>query len=489
VSRGKSPREVALDVLIAVAEDDAYANLLLPKRLDAAGLSGADAGFATQLTHGTLRGLGFYDWIIGTVSGRRLTKIDAPVLAALRLGAHQLIDTRVKPHAAVNETVSLLRRRGGRGAAGFVNANLRGIARHTREEWLVRVADEVPDARDRLAITASHPRWIVDALADALAREHRADELEELLAADNVAPHVQLAALPGRSGRDELAAADTRLRPLPSAPTALELAEGDPGGLGAVTRGEARVQDSGSQLVALALTRSSPAHPALGNRGGEAELLLDLCAGPGGKSALLAAEALVAGASFTANEVTPARAGLVRRALEPLGEFEVTELDGRDFARRPGEFTRTLVDAPCSGLGALRRRPEARWRKTAADVAELAELQRELLRAAIATTRAGGLVAYVTCSPHPAETTDVVADVAADADVSVLDTRAVCRTLAPELDLAELPLAGGTAVQLWPHRHGSDAMFLALLRVASPRHVADATDDPDTTEQPDATEE
>ncbi|WP_282825445.1 transcription antitermination factor NusB [Gulosibacter sediminis] len=456
MSRSRTPREVALDVLIAVIEDEAYANLLLPKRLESADLHGTDAAFATQLTHGTLRALGFYDWIIAEVSGRPLRKIDAVALASLRLGAHQLLDTRVAAHAAVNETVNIVRRRAGRGPAGFVNAILRGISRRDRGEWLAQIETKISDARERLAITHAHPRWIVDAFAAALKREDRAGELVALLEADNVAPHVQLAALPGRAGRDELASESARLRAQPAAPTALELESGDPAKLEAVQAHRARVQDAGSQLVALALTRAEALRPG--------ERLLDLCAGPGGKSALVAAETLVAGAEFTANEVTPSRAGLVRQALEPLGEFEVTELDGREFAERAGRFDRILVDAPCTGLGALRRRPEARWRKSEQDVRELAVLQRELLDAALRATAPGGLVAYVTCSPHPAETTEVVERAVAAGAASPLDTRAICGELAPDLDLAEIRVGTGTAVQLWPHRHGTDAMFLALLR-------------------------
>lgn len=463
MSVAQSPREVALEVLLAVAEADAYANLLLPKRIAAAGLHGADAAFATQLTYGTLRGLGLYDWIIEQVSGRSLRKIDPVVLAALRLGVHQLLDTRVAKHAAVNETVRLVCQRTNRGAAGFANANLRRIAQHDREGWLSRVSAAVVQRDKQLAIVHSHPQWIVSALADALAREGRGDELSALLRADNVAPLVQLVALPGKAARDELV--DAHLRAHLAAPTALELHGGDPGELPAVREQLVRVQDAGSQLAALVLSRSVPLV------GGER--VLDLCAGPGGKSALLAAETLLAGAVFSANEVSAARAGLVRQALEPLGEFVVTEFDGRDYAARSGQFDRILVDAPCSGLGALRRRPEARWRKSESDVRELVALQRQLLAAALTAVRPGGLVAYVTCSPHLVETTEVVQDAVARGAAEVLDTRVVCHRLAPELDLAEIRLGGGTVVQLWPHRHGTDAMFIALLQTPSAKESAD----------------
>ncbi|RRJ87275.1 rRNA small subunit methyltransferase B [Gulosibacter macacae] len=460
-ARQRGPRAVALDVLIAVDRDDAYANLLLPHRLRDAGLRGLDAALATELTYGTLRLGGYYDEIIRIVAGREIDQIDPVALAALRLGAHQLLGTRVPKHAAVNETVNAARDRGSRGVAGFINANLRAISARTAEEWRTAVAERHERADDRLAALTSHPAWIVRAFRDALADEGREDELEALLDADNVSPLVHLAALPGLADREDvLDAHPTRLVPEPASPIAMRLDGGDPQELREVRAGTVRVQDAGSQLVALALSRVAPIR--------EGERLLDLCAGPGGKSALLAAESLVARAHFEANEVTPSRAKLVRDALRPITpeghEFEVTEFDGRTVVDSPEKFDRILVDAPCTGLGALRRRPEARWRKQASDLANLTHLQEELLAAALEATAPGGLVAYVTCSPHPAETTAVVKHVLRSHDAEVLDARAICHELAPELDLAERPLAEGTTVQLWPHRHGTDAMFLTLLR-------------------------
>ena len=462
ITRGEQDaRAVALDVLIAVDRDDAYANLLLPHRIREARLTGADAAFATELAYGTLRNRGRYDAIIAIAANRELDAIDGLALQALRMGAHQLLAMRVPTHAAVNETVGLVRSRKGQGAAGFVNANLRTIAGASLDEWDARIRDRAADPIAAQAAIASHPEWIVRAFDEALADEGRAGELDALLAADNVSPAVQLAALPGLADRDEVVAAHpTRLEIDDAAPTAMRLDGGDPASLTEVHAGRVRVQDAGSQLVALALTRVAPLRSG--------ERLLDLCAGPGGKSAMLAAEALVADADFLANEVTPARANLVRDALRPLTapgeELPVNELDGRTVAEAPDSFDRILVDAPCSGLGALRRRPEARWRKTPSDLAALTRLQEELLDAALTAAVPGGLVAYVTCSPHLAETTAVVRRMLRRGDVDVLDTRSAVLALAPGLDLPERTLGGGTSVQLWPHRHGTDAMFLALLR-------------------------
>jgi 16S rRNA (cytosine967-C5)-methyltransferase len=225
------------------------------------------------------------------------------------------------------------------------------------------------------------------------------------------------------------------------------LAGGDPGALANVREHRAAVQDEGSQLCAIAAATA----PVDGPDG----RWLDLCAGPGGKTALLAALGQPRGASVHAVELHPHRAELVRSATAPWS-VEVEVADGRQVTT--GGYDRVVLDAPCTGLGALRRRPESRWRRRPEDVAELAGLQRELLAAAIRLTRPGGLIAYVTCSPHPAETVAVVTG--ADG-VEVLDARP---------SFPGVPLLGdGPFVQLWPHRHGTDAMFCALLRRSAPR--------------------
>lgn len=443
-------RRVAYDVIRAVSTSDAYANLLLPGAIRDAGLNAADAAFATELTYGTLRRLGTYDAIIAAAAGREVAGIDAPVLDALRLGAHQILATRVATHAAVNESVNLVALESGRGASGFANAVLRKVAARTQEEWFDAVTAAARSDDERLGLRYAHPVWIIRALRRALAAEGREDELEELLAADNVAPEVTLVALPGL--------AEPREPRRPYAPTAFGSEGGDPGATVAANKGRVRVQDEGSQLVALALVGVRPV--AAGER------WLDLCAGPGGKTALLAAEALRSGATLDANEVAPARAGLVRKAVAavPL-HVEVAEEDGRVLAaERPAGYDRILLDAPCTGLGALRRRPEARWRKTAADVPELAALQEELLSAALGALKPGGILAYVTCSPHLAETAAVVQTVLRDRDdVHELDAREALGAVSQQpIDLPE-PSNGSGHAQLWPHRHGTDAMFLSLL--------------------------
>lgn len=445
-------RTVAFDTIRAVHDTDAYANLLLPHEIDRAGLSPADAGLATELTYGTLRRQGTYDAIIADAAGRGLETIDPPVLDALRLGAHQLLSTRVAPHAAVNETVELVRSTSGRKATGFANAVLRRVSERSFEEWLDRVTRSARSDDERLGLRFAHPVWIIRAFRRALAAEGRADELEDLLAADNAPPSVTMAALPGLA-EAPAAAEQTRYSPI-----GFRLGGGAPDRVVAEARGRVRVQDEGSQLAALALSRAVPVRAG--------ERWLDLCAAPGGKTAVLAAEALAGGAHLEANEISPVRARLVRDSVAgvPL-DVPVSEEDGRTRAGR-GRYDRILVDAPCTGLGALRRRPEARWRKTPADVPELTALQVELLSAAVAALAPGGIVAYVTCSPHQAETTAVVAEVrrAFGDAIEELDAREVVASVAGhEIDLP--PQADGSGrAQLWPHRHGTDAMSITLLR-------------------------
>jgi 16S rRNA (cytosine967-C5)-methyltransferase len=455
--RGGDPaRTAAFDVLREVDESDAYANLVLPPLLRERRIVGRDAAFATELAYGTLRLRGRHDAVIALAASRPVEKIDPPVLDLLRLGVHQVLAMRVPAHAAVSETVALARTAAGTGASQFVNAVLRTVAATPSETWLERVAEAAPDDVARLAVTHSHPAWVVRALRQSLLTDDRsATELPDLLEADNVAPAVTLVARPGLADREEVLAAAADSRPGRWTPTAVVLPGGDPVAVPGVREARVGVQDEGSQLVALALVAAAPV------RGDER--WLDLCAGPGGKSALLGAVAAQHGARLVAVEVQPHRADLVRRstAAVPAGIVEVRSADGRDVGgQEPGTYDRVLVDAPCTGLGALRRRPEARWRRTSADLPDLGRLQRELLGSALDAVRPGGLVAYVTCSPHVAETRLVVEDVLRRRDdVEQIDARVAVRAVA-----GDIPLGEGPAVQLWPHVHGTDAMHLALLR-------------------------
>lgn len=451
-SRPVTPaRLVAFEVLMAVSIDDAYANLSLPAKIKEYELSSNDAGLATELTYGTLRMQGFYDRVIANAAARDIDSIDIAVLNILRLGVHQLLNMRVAVHAAVDESVNLAEHMASRGAVGFVNAVLRRTSRHDLVDWQDFVTRDIADDVERLAVLYSHPVWIVRSLQKSLEAEQRGDELESLLASDNINPRITLVELPGFTQTDD----EVEGEPTLYSPVAMSLkAGGDPARFARVREGVVRVQDEGSQLTALVLARHHEVQPG--------EQWLDMCAGPGGKAALLAAEAHLNDAHLVANEIVPTRAELVRKALEILPEVEVVTGDGITIGEeQPNTFDRILLDAPCTGLGALRRRPESRWRKTPKDVGDLTGIQAQLLASAISALKPGGLLAYVTCSPHLAETRGIVEGALRKfPQVKELDVRETLQAIA----MSPVELSGDQlSAQLWPHRHGTDAMFIALL--------------------------
>lgn len=447
-----SARRVAFDVLRQVTADDAYANLALAKRLATAGLDARDAGLATELVSGTCRLMGSYDLVIEAAAGRKLSTLQPAVLDLLRLGCHQLLSMGMAKHAAVGETVNLARETVGQRVTGLVNAVLRKVARKTLLEWLQPLTP-----REQVGATAlhsHHPRWIAQSYVEALAWQRGVNprdfpgqellvELATALSANNDAPRPTLVVRPGLAEPSDFDdATPTRFSRFGATSTRT------PAEQPLVRDGKAGVQDEGSQLVAWALANTAaPEGP-----------WLDMCAGPGGKAALLAGLARESGTWLLASEAQEHRARLVRNALSAYPDgWQAMAGDGTRPAWR-GAFARVMADVPCTGLGALRRRPESRWRRSPNDIEALGELQRELLRSALDSAAPGGVVAYVTCSPHRAETVEVVDDV-------VRERPEVIRLRAAD-SLPDVPdCAVGDYVQLWPHIHGTDAMFLALLRV------------------------
>jgi 16S rRNA (cytosine967-C5)-methyltransferase len=439
-------RDAAFEVWRAVSERGAYANLMLPAVLRQRGIHGRDADFATELTYGGLRVQGVLDAVLERCVTRPLADLDPPLLDLLRLGAYQLLYLRTPDYAAVSSSVNDARRRLGGRISGLVNAVLRKAARQDLAGWLEELAP--PYERDpvaNLALRYAHPPWVVAAFREALGGDLA--QTAAALEADNARPKVHLAARPGRISREELAALAGG-EPSTWSPYGVSLAAGDPGRVSAIRDGRAQVQDEGSQLVALALA-------GVPLEGGPDARWLDLAAGPGGKAALLGGLAGLRGAHLLAVERNARRAAMVAHAVAGLPVLAVTA-DGTAPPVAPGSADRVLIDAPCTGLGALRRRPESRWRRQPGDIPALTRLQRALLTAGLAAVRPGGVVAYVTCSPHVAETRGVVAEVLHRTGATQLDARPY---------LPGVPdLGQGPHVQLWPHRHGTDAMFLALLR-------------------------
>jgi 16S rRNA (cytosine967-C5)-methyltransferase len=436
-------RRVAFDALRAVNAEGAYANLILPALLRERRLTGRDAAFATELLAGTCRWQGSYDVIIGAAAGRPLSEFQPAVLDLLRLGAHQILSMRVPAPAAVAASVDLAAATVGERVTGLTNAVLRRVAEWNLDDWLNLLSEGLDD-HDRLALRTAHPRWIVDAYAELLPEP----ELEEALAANNRSPDICLAIRPGLAEVADLVRAGAQ--PSPYSPFGARW-RGDPAQLPLVRDGRAGVQDDGSQLATWAVTKVAA----------PSGWWLDVCAGPGGKSALLTGLARLDGSRLLASDLAPHRASLIAGAVRAYaGQGSAPTIvvaDGTRPAWRAGSFIRVLADVPCSGLGALRRRPESRWRRNPADVEQLHSLQLALLASSIDSAARGGIIGYLTCSPHRRETSDVLSE--------TISVRADIEVIAAAQLLPEVPNAGlGPYLQLWPHRHGTDAMFAAYLR-------------------------
>jgi len=431
-------RLLVYDILKEVNRSDGYSNLLLPQALTTSNFEQRDKGFATELLYGTLRMQGRHDYIAAQVSDRPWSEVDSGIVDVVRLGAHQLFEMRVPSHAAVSATVELARKVLGESKASFVNALLRKMSAQSLDQWLAP-ANLISDPVERLSIIYSHPEWIVSAYFDLL-RDFT--EVESLLSANNLAATPTIVWWPGRSSAEELISLGAQ--PTKYSDYGMKI-EGAPSTLEAVRHRRAGVQDEGSQLVAQIFAK------VVSNQ----DNWLDLCAGPGGKAALLSSLAKESGKKFTANEISAPRAKLVEQVI---GGARLLVGDGRDIATLGEMYGAILADVPCTGLGALRRRPEVRWRRTVADLRELTQLQRELSDAAISVLADGGFFGYATCSPHLAETSIAVSDILRKH---------------PELELVNLqpylPAELNSAMRdkslsLWTHRHETDAMFLAVFR-------------------------
>ncbi|TVR25085.1 MAG: methyltransferase domain-containing protein [Nitriliruptor sp.] len=425
-ARGLASRRAALAALTRVEERGTWSNLAVPDAI--AGLAEPrDRAFAAHLAYETLRWEGTLDAALALVLTRPLAEVEPALRRILRLGALQLLVSDVPARAAVDTSVQLARSvvppGRAKGAGGFVNGVLRALHRRGDDlGW----PDRAEDGVGHLVLSTAHPRWVVEDLTSRLGIERS----EAILTADDVAPGVTLRANTSPEALlAELAALGIEAAP-GATPGAVRAPGVDPRELPAVAEGRAVVQDEASMRVVLA------------TGAGEGARVLDLCAGPGGKTTHLAHLVGPRGA-VTAIELHPHRARMITAAAERQGvEVEVLEGDART-PPLPEEqrFDVVLLDAPCTGLGTGRRRPEVRWRRRPEDAASLAGLQLELLRAAAGRVAPGGRLTYAVCTWTAVETTGVVD--AFDRDV---DAAGFSRT---------------TTTQLWPDSDDTDGMFIA----------------------------
>ncbi len=434
--RPDAPRLLAFEILTHVNRNEAYANLILPDALGESSLERRDKGFVTELVYGTLRMQGRHDWILSQVSERPWESVDVGIVDVARLGVHQLFEMRVPAHAAVSATVELARKVLGESKATYVNALLRKASARALEEWLGFI-DEIHDKIERLAIRYSHPEWIVSAYFDLLREEQ---EVVKALEANNVPASPTLVSWPGRSTQADLVnLGGTPTMYSPFGATSVEI----PSEIEMIRTRRAGVQDEGSQLVAHVFSQAAMGQSSW----------LDLCAGPGGKAALISSIASQNGKEFVANEISPARARLVEQVI---AGGEVWVEDGRTLGEKGRTFGAVIADVPCTGIGALRRRPEVRWRRKPSDLSGLTKLQGELLDSAISLIHVGGIVGYATCSPHLAET-KVAVNAALKRHPNIRQI-----SVGPFLPSNLKDAVVNGSMQLWTHRHGTDAMFLTL---------------------------
>jgi len=430
-------RLLAFDLITEVNQNLGYSNLLVPQALNASSLDDRDRGLVTELVYGTIRMQGKHDWILSKISDRPFAEIDSGIIDVARLGIHQIHEMRIPDHAAVSSTVEMARKRLGESKASFVNAILRTVVRKTKQEWFETV-QEVSDPIKRLSILYSHPEWIISSYFDLLKNW---DEVEDALKINNEPATPTLVSWPGFSTVEDLIS----LGGLPTEYSSFGAHwKGNPGALDLIKSRKAGVQDEGSQLVAEIFSQVA-----------QGSSWLDMCAGPGGKAALLSSIARDRSIAFTANEISSSRAELVRQVVH--GD-QVLVGDGRDFGKGENKYDAILIDAPCTGLGALRRRPEVRWRRDLSDLRALTQLQRELISSGISALNSGGVLGYATCSPHLAETSVQVADLLRTHPG--IEQISVVPFLPKGLEGADR--AG--ALSLWTHKHGTDAMYLALFR-------------------------
>jgi len=426
MNREASSRQIAFEALFEVIANGKYSNILLPQMLQKSQLESRDRAFVTELVYGTLRQQGFLDSAIKKYADRSIADIDLKIMIVLRLGTYQLLILKSPAHAAVSESVNLAKIVAGSSSSSFVNALLR------------RISEDVEFQPAEQYEQLSHPQWIIDAYASALKDE---DLVRKQLIANNLPAKPTLIAWPGLAKVEELEQEGANR--IPGSRYALS-SPGNPGSLAAIRERRAGVQDYGSQLVVENFVAT--------DTGGLT--WLDMCAGPGGKAAYL--EALLIHENrdpklLIANELSKERSKLVQQVVRStkVVNFDARYLD-RELSESESKFDRILIDAPCTGLGALRRRPEVRWRRSPQDLPSLTKLQRDLLESAKKLLKPKGIIGYATCSPHLAETKWQINSFLKDNP----EFKRVPVDVSPDKD---------GDMQLWTFRDGTDSMFLSLL--------------------------
>ncbi|WP_397386790.1 16S rRNA (cytosine(967)-C(5))-methyltransferase RsmB [Paenibacillus sp. MMS20-IR301] len=435
-------------MLVRVEQQGAYSNLLLGSSLQKAGLNREDTGLATELVYGSLSRMITLDYVLGSFVSKGLHKLEPWVRNLLRLSLYQIMYLdRVPSHAAVNEAVNTAKKRGHQGISGMVNGVLRSVLR----------AGELPVLPDglgreeRISILHSHPLWMVQRWS----AEYGADTAEAMCAANNEPPAVSVRVNTTMISRAallaEMLAAGLDAAESAVSPFGLTVRGGGNLALSSWYKdGYLSVQDESSMLVAEVVA------PEPGMK------VLDCCAAPGGKSAHMG-ELMKDEGTILANDLHEHKAGLITDQAARLGLECITTASGDALelsqALQPGSFDRILLDAPCSGLGVIRRKPDLKWRKQPGDVAGIAALQRELLQSVSGLLKPGGVLVYSTCTTEQEENSRIISSFLTDNPGFAPVT---FKTAAWER-LEGTAIAAGEGMQLLPQHFGSDGFYIARL--------------------------
>ncbi|MFD2661029.1 16S rRNA (cytosine(967)-C(5))-methyltransferase RsmB [Paenibacillus thailandensis] len=452
----RSARELALDTLLKVAETGAYSNLQLNRALQEAQLSKADAALVTELVYGTIQRQKTLDYWLAQFAAKGLGKLEPWVLQLLRLSLYQLLYLdRIPPHAAVNEAVAIAKRRGHQGISGMVNGMLRSIVRRRSE--LVPEAISGANEAERIATAHSYPEWLAKRWID----RYGEDAAERICASGNEPPHASLRV--NRLKNDaaqvlaELQADGYEADRSPAAPQVGIVVRrgGNMADTAGYREGRWTVQDESSMLVAQVVA------PKPGMQ------VLDCCAAPGGKSTHLA-ELMEGKGKVWANDIHPHKLQLIEAQVARLGLANVEAIIG-DAAKlgerfAPESLDAVLLDAPCSGLGVIRRKPEIKWTKSPEDVEAIAEIQKRLLDAVAVLVKPGGTLVYSTCTIEPKENERQVERFLREHPEYGLDRDWPEDVLQPLREAGAVGPDFDGSVQLLPFHFQSDGFFIARLR-------------------------
>ncbi|MET3194415.1 16S rRNA (cytosine(967)-C(5))-methyltransferase RsmB [Bacillus sp. OAE603] len=443
----KNVREIALEALLSVYKNQSYSNLLVNNYIQKNDLSSADAGLLTEIIYGTIQRDQLLDFYLEPYI-KNQKKLEEWVYILIKLSLYQFhfLD-RVPAHAVLNEAVEIAKKRGHKGIASLVNGVLRNIQRNG-----VRSINEIKDKVEKLSIETNHPLWLIEQWISEFGEDETRKMCEE-----NILPPYQTARVNSmKATREEV------IRMLEDeginvevgnlSPFAIEIQKGNVAHSNAFKEGYISIQDESSMLVAQALGVN------------EGDQVLDTCAAPGGKSTHIA-ELLKGTGSVTSLDLHKHKVKLIKEQANRLG-LENIETIALDARKAPEEFEgklfdRVLVDAPCSGLGVIRRKPDILLKKNATDVSNLQKVQKSILHEASKLLKPGGTLVYSTCTVGHEENLDVVNSFLEEHDDFELD-----RSLIEHVpnELKEDKTVQNGYIQLLPHYFGTDGFFIARLR-------------------------